>query len=285
MRRCTRVPASSDEQVAALEARAMSVLPALIRGGRVAAVGLQGGLGRRRVDERSDVDFVLAFRSEDDVEDALRGELTLDGVKVSAFHVVLDRVDPRRWSDKQRYVYAYETRPVHDREGRLAALCAAAALSRAEQEDRVFHHVKKLGNRGVTYGGRLGFEWLEVRWDDSPRLWVERGDLLSAHLRLNQALDLLVGLLFSINRQPVPSPKWRYHLVMELPWTPPDCAARLSALANADVGSEGDFERRLGVAVALLTEAVDRACANGLLRPGSGRRYWSQFSRHRDDTE
>ncbi len=79
-------------------------MPSVVQRGRVEAVGFQGGLGRRRVDTQSDVDVVLGFAASTDIRDALRGEHIVDGVKVSVFHLMLDRVEPSRWSDKLRYI-------------------------------------------------------------------------------------------------------------------------------------------------------------------------------------
>lgn len=269
--------------LAALEERALRILPGVVRNGRHESVGFQGGLGRRFVDARSDVDIVLGFLSCEDSGDAQRGELRVGPTKVSVFHLYFDSATPAStWGDKQRYVYGYETRPIVDPNGRLTAVCRGARLTRAEQEDRVFYKIKKLGNRGITYRGNVGGEWLGLIWDDSPHVWVQRGDLVSAHMRLNQSIELLIGLVFALNGQPVPSPKWRYRLAAGLPWVPTEFSARLRQLVATAPAFEQDFDRRLRLAVDLLTDCVDHALAEDLIPGDAGLRYRERHSSHVD---
>ncbi|MGE5571462.1 MAG: hypothetical protein ACM3ZU_00370 [Bacteroidota bacterium] len=271
--------------ISELRQLAIGMLTQVVGNARVSAIAFQGGLGRGWVDTLSDVDLLLAFESEDLAREAPRGEFLIGGLKWSIYHVCFDKVQAARWKDKQRYVYAYETDILEDRDGRLAALCRAARLSDDEQTERIVYFVKKIGNRGITYGGIMDAEWLGIRWSDHPDLWVQRGDLYSAHMRLNQVTELLVNLVFAINGRPVPSAKWKHHLVRKLPWVPADLTPRLETLAMISGFSPSEFARRRDVATGLLNECVDEALRRGLLPADMGAYYFQRFSTHSDNTE
>ena len=269
--------------VPAMERWARELVPVFAADGVVESVALQGGLGRGHVDELSDIDLLLAFDRPEDVRAAKKGEFAIDGTKASVWHLCFSRTDPRRWSDKQRYIYAYETRILSDRRGRLGALCAAAPLGDDEQRSRALYYVRKLGNRGLTYHGLMDAEWRGLYWRDRPA--IRRGDALAAHLRLNQAVELLVGLLYVLSGRPVPSPKWRYHLLRQLDWLPADFFPRLTAFTCAAVATEAAHARRVAVGTDLVTECIDRALELSLLPDDMATPWYAAQSVHVDDTE
>jgi predicted nucleotidyltransferase len=50
--------------------------------------------------------------------------------------------------------------------------------------------------------------------------WIERGDLASAHYCLNYGVELLVRMLFALNKEFMPAPKWRLFYSYSLKWLP-----------------------------------------------------------------
>lgn len=274
--------ALSATHAVALRAAAITALPALLDPIRPDAVAFQGAIGRGWGDEHSDVDLVLAF--DGDHVPAPRGELRVADLKWSIFHLRLDRVDPKRWGDKQRYAYAHETEILFDPSGRLASLCSGARLSDAERTARLVHGIKKLGNRGITYQGRLEVDWRGFHWSDRPDVWLRRGDPYAAHARLDQAHQLLVALLFALAAQPVPSEKTRHHLVRQLTTNPPATTVLLEELALVRVMDGANVWRRIAAAMSLLTACVDEADRRGVLPHDLGAAYTSMSSGHSDDT-
>ncbi|HLF27504.1 MAG TPA: hypothetical protein VJG32_14310 [Anaerolineae bacterium] len=268
-----------------LRQRAIELLPSVIGDARVESIAFQGGIGRGQVDALSDVDLLLCCASPEDERRAPQGEQRVDGGHWSIFTLCFDQVQPKRWTDKQRYLYAYETSIVTDPNGRLARLCADARLSPEEQVDRVVFAVKKLGNRGCVYRGRYGATWRGVLWSDRPDLWIQRGDAYSAHMRLHQVHELLIDLLFAINGRPAPSTKWKYHVVQVLPWQPAHLRQRLRSLAEIRSVAGADFTRRYELAVGLLTDCIDEALGRELIPEDISRYYFARFSRHSDNTE
>lgn len=268
-----------------LRQKAIERLPSIIGDARVESIAFQGGIGRGRVDALSDVDVLLCFAAPEDERRAPHGERLVDGGHWSIFTLCFAKVDPKRWSDKQRYIYAYETSIVTDPNGRLAGLCQAARLSPEEQVERVVYGIKKLGNRGCVYRGRIGATWRGMVWDDRPDLWLQRGDAYAAHMRLHEVGELIVGLLFAVNGRPVPSSKWKHHEVQALPWQPDQLGQRLRSFAELRAVDEAEFRRRYELSVGLLTDCVDEGLGRGLIPEDIGRFYFSRFSRHSDDTD
>lgn len=264
---------------------ALSMLPEVLHGAKVDAIGLQGGIGRGYVDELSDIDMVLAFENMDQAAAAAKGELVIQGHKVSVFQVCYSKVNPKHWQDKQRYLYAFETRIISDPQGRLQQLCRDAMLSPDEQTARLVYMIKKLGNRGITYKGILNDSWRHMYWNDRADLWVQRGDLFAAHIRINQSIELLINLLFTLNGQPVPSSKGKHHLVFTLPWTPPDFQSQLGELVILHAFTAEEFNRRCHLCIDLVTTCIDQADKSGLLPENINDFYYSRYSSHMDNTE
>jgi len=75
--------------------------------------------------------------------------------------------------------------------------------------------------------------------------WIERGDLVSAHYCLNYSVDLLLRLLFAINREFVPAQKWRIFYSHDLKWLPSDYSGLIQEAMITLSLSLGEFKRRL----------------------------------------
>jgi len=75
--------------------------------------------------------------------------------------------------------------------------------------------------------------------------WIERGDLISAHYCLNYAVDLLVRIVFALNRKFLPAPKWRIFYSYGLKWLPENYKRLLGEAMLVKSFSAKDFNRRL----------------------------------------
>jgi predicted nucleotidyltransferase len=76
--------------------------------------------------------------------------------------------------------------------------------------------------------------------------WIERGDLVAAHYCLNYAVDLLVRVIFALNREFLPAPKWRIFYSYGLKWLPENYKRLLGEAMLVKSFSVKDFRRRLG---------------------------------------
>jgi predicted nucleotidyltransferase len=76
--------------------------------------------------------------------------------------------------------------------------------------------------------------------------WIERGDLVAAHYCLNYAVDLLLRMVFALNREFLPAPKWRIFYSYGLKWLPENYRRLLGEAMLVKSFSVKDFSRRLG---------------------------------------
>jgi predicted nucleotidyltransferase len=77
--------------------------------------------------------------------------------------------------------------------------------------------------------------------------WVERGDLVAAHYCLTYGVDLLVRIVFALNREFLPAPKWRIFYSYGLKWLPENYRGFLGEAMLVKSFSVEDFGRRLKV--------------------------------------
>ncbi len=251
---------------------------------KINSVAFQGSLGRNFHDNLSDIDLLLVFNKHEDSKGVIKGEYELSNVKWSIYHLSLDRVNPKLWEDKVRYVYGYETLILFDKNQALESLCLEARLNKEEQQDKVVYKIKKLGNLGVTYQGIYNQNWRGMYWADRHDTWIHRNDYYSAHMRLNQAHELLLELIYYLNGVPVPSKKWKHHNVKKLEWCPTNNDVLLDEIGIIKNFSLEEFNRRHLLLVRYLNESIDFALENGLLPENIYEFYTKTHSSHSDNT-
>ena len=85
----------------------------------------------------------------------------------------------------------------------------------------------------------------ETRIGTIAEAWVERGDLVSAHYCIDYSLDLTIRVLFALNREFLPSPKWRIFYSQTLRWLPKGYGKLLKETMLVHELSLSELERRL----------------------------------------
>jgi len=75
--------------------------------------------------------------------------------------------------------------------------------------------------------------------------WIERGSLAHAHYCLNHAFDLLLRIIFALNKEYLPPPKWRIFYSYKLKWLPEDYKELIKEAMRIKNFSEKDFDLRL----------------------------------------
>jgi hypothetical protein len=86
--------------------------------------------------------------------------------------------------------------------------------------------------------------------------WVDRGDMLSAHYCLNYSIDLLIKIVFALNKQYVPPQKWRIHYSYKLKRLPQDYEAFLKEATTIKSFTKRDFRRRLKIVGRMWSEIL-----------------------------
>lgn len=260
-------------------------LPNLLRGGTPAAIGVQGGIVRGRMDQYSDIDLVFVFSSNADVRDAIRGKHTdMSGTVWGLHHLRVANLALESWPDARRYVYGYETIPLDDPSGCLASIRDQVQLSQKELHLRTAYLLHKLALREVIYPSQLGVPWRGFKLDDADP-WSRRGDYYSAHMRLNQAHDLLVSMIYTVNCRPRPSGKSVHSILHSLPWFPSDVKNALAGLALVATLDDAEYQRRKSCAHDILVACVDRGANIGIVDDNVSERYYSSNGSHLDDAD
>jgi len=75
--------------------------------------------------------------------------------------------------------------------------------------------------------------------------WIDRGDLLASHYCLNYAIDLLLMVIFALNKEHLPAPKWRIFYSYRLKWLPEGYEGLIKEAMEVRNFSVRDFSRRL----------------------------------------
>jgi hypothetical protein len=76
-------------------------------------------------------------------------------------------------------------------------------------------------------------------------VWIKRGDLTSAHYCLNYAVELIIKLVFALNEEFFPSPKWRIFHSYSLKWLPKNYKRLIKEALRTDDLYLENFKKRL----------------------------------------
>jgi len=88
--------------------------------------------------------------------------------------------------------------------------------------------------------------------------WIERGDLASAHYCLNYSVELLLRLMFALNKEFLPAPKWRLFYSYQLKWLPENYRKLAEQAMSFKDFSTKELERRLEAIRELWLETLPR---------------------------
>jgi predicted nucleotidyltransferase len=208
----------------------------------VAGIVFIGGLVRGFADKFSDVDIIVFLsRRDEQVRRRIRG-LGVDeqrrlGVDVDLEVHFLEDFERWKWDEVDKWEFS-RAEIVFDPKGEVKKVFGAKL--------RV---PKDFWIKRIVICGEY------VKWYCCPpksdvgtvaECWIERGDLVAAHYCLNYAVDLLVRVVFALNREFLPAPKWRIFYSYGLKWLPGNYKRLLGEALLVKSFSVKDFKRRLG---------------------------------------
>jgi predicted nucleotidyltransferase len=99
--------------------------------------------------------------------------------------------------------------------------------------------------------------------------WIGRGDLISAHYCINYAIDLLLEIIYALNKEFLPAPKWRIFCSYSLNWLPRDYRKLLEDAMKVEGSSLTDLDRRLGAMRLMWRDVASRIENDAGLTPDS----------------
>ena len=200
-----------------------------------------GGLVRGFVDKFSDLDIIVFLIKRDEHLRKQISDLGMDeqkrlGIDVDLEVHFLEDFKRLKWDEADKWGFS-RAKIVFDPEGEIK---------------KVFGQKLELPKdfwikRIVVCGEYLKWYCCPPREEVGTvaESWIERGDLVAAHYCLNYAADLLVKIIFALNREFLPAPKWRMFYSYSLKWQPMNYKKLIKEAMIMRSFSARDFNRRL----------------------------------------
>lgn len=206
----------------------------------VSGIVFMGGLTRGFADEYSDVDIMVFLGKKDEgLRERIRkiglDEKRRSGVDVDLEVHCLEDFGARNWSEITRWDFSRAS-VVYDHEGEVQKLLR----TKLSVSDSFWLR------RIVVYGEYVGWYCCSPKEDAETLVeaWVDRGDPISAHYCLNYALTLLIRIIFALNREFLPPPKWEMFYSYGLKWLPADYEKLVREAMTIRSLSKADLDRR-----------------------------------------
>lgn len=207
----------------------------------VTGIVLIGGLVRGFTDNFSDLD-IIAFLSKKDAR--LRRKiynLGLDEARRSGIDIdleihFLEDFKRWKWNETDRWDFS-KAKIVFDWEGEIKK------VFREKLRVPMYFWIKRV----VVYAEYLKWYCCPPRENIGTiaEAWIDRGDLVSAHYCLTYSVDLMLKIIFALNKEFLPVQKWRIPYSQTLKWLPTDYVKLLREAIIIKEFSTRDFKRRL----------------------------------------
>ncbi len=208
----------------------------------VSGIVFEGGLTRGFMDNYSDIDITVFLAKKDEAIVKKIKEIASQAEKHRGIDVDLavHQVDElkRKWSETERWDYSH----------------ARIVLDIDDDIRRLFE--KKLRVSTEFWVKRIVIYSVMQSWYCCPQregdytiaeMWIERGDLISAHYCVNYGINLMLKTLFALNREFWPPEKWMIFQSYHLKWIPEGYCRLLEEAIKLGSMSEDELTRRLRV--------------------------------------
>jgi predicted nucleotidyltransferase len=207
----------------------------------VAGIVFIGGLVRGFADKFSDLDITVFLSEGDERSRRQIRSMGLDEERRSGIDIDLEvhfLEDFERWKLGEAYRWELSRAEiVFDRKGEIKKVLGEKLKVRRDFWTK----------RIAVCGEYLEWYCCPIREElgTIAEAWVERGDLVAAHHCLNYSVDLLIRLIFALNKEFLPAPKWRLFYSYSLKWLPTDYEELVKEAIIVNDFSVGDLNRRL----------------------------------------
>lgn len=186
-----------------------------------------GAIVRGYFDRLADIDIAL-FK-----ERASGISLATQYLKVEGFEIHCHLADyedelNESWDMAKRWTFS-QGQIFFDPQGRISKLLEEKVPLKPEEK------------RWLLMSGSALSEWYVNRL---TRLWVERGNLISAHHMFAQGINYFFDMLFALNNELVADMKWRYYCAEQLETLPRDFQQRIKETMILNAISLEELERR-----------------------------------------
>jgi len=214
-----------------------------------------GALVRRFADRTSDLDITVFLSRKDKklgtrIQKLALNEARRSGIEDMDMDLAIESLEDlrrREWDETDRWDFSRTAEIVFDPKGEVKKLFAEKLKV---PED---FWVKRI----VVYAECL--KWYccppKEKWATRRRRlgipstvsesWIDRGDLVAAHYCVSYGIDSLLKILFALNREHLPPPKWRLFYSYGLKWLPEDFKELLEEMLCIKSFSVKELNRRL----------------------------------------
>jgi predicted nucleotidyltransferase len=229
-----------ENQIEGFRKVAGELISRIVRCKGVAGVVFIGGLVRGFADRFSDVDVIVFMSKEDE---KLRKRICEVGVETE-----------KRWkADVDLEVHYLEDfkKWKWDEADRWEFSRADVVFDPNGEVKKVFREKLRLPRDFWVRRIAVCAEYL--KWYCCPprrgvgtiaEAWIERGDLTSAQYCLSYGVELLIKMVFALNKEFLPAPKWRLFCSYALRWLPEDYEELVRQALIISEFSLEDFNRR-----------------------------------------
>lgn len=207
----------------------------------VAGIVFLGGLVRGFADKFSDLDIIVFLRKRDEQLRMRICKIGVDEEKRCNVDVDLEvhfLEDFRRWgwSETERWDFS-KAQIVYDPKGEIKKL-----FQRKLKVPKDFW-VKRI----VVCSEYVKWYCCPPRTDVATvaEAGIDRGDLVSAHYCVNYSVDLLLEIIFSLNKEFLPVQKWRLSYSYSLKWLPKNYKVLVKEAVKVGNFSVTELSRRM----------------------------------------
>lgn len=239
-----------------------------------------GGLTRGFADRHSDIDIITLLAEKDEtlskkLKKAGSSEQERSGIDIDLEVHSLDDFRKRKWDETFKWDMSH-AKIVFGPKGDIQKLLS-----------------KKLDISKVFWLKRITICGEYLKWYCCPpkenvgtmvEAWVERGDMISAHYCLSYALDLLVKIIFALNKEFLPAPKWRIFYSYNLKWLPTDYKRLLKEIITIRSLSKHDLNRRMKALRQIWQETLPKIKDETGLTPALISKYYVEKVLHQTST-
>jgi len=207
----------------------------------VCGILYHGGLVRGFADRFSDLDItVFLDRDDKGLQRAIRSialhEERHSGLEIDLMIHDLEDSRKKRWDEIERREFS-KAKVVFDPKGQIEELLSEKlSMSRDFWVSRVAPLTEYLKWYCCPPGEGVG---------TIAEAWVERGDLVAAHHCMSYGLEVVLEMVFALNREFFPSPKWSLFDSYRLKWLPDDYRHLVQETMVVRSFSKTDLDRRL----------------------------------------
>jgi hypothetical protein len=186
-----------------------------------------GAIARGYFDHSADIDIAL-FKKQAAEIPLPNKFIKIDGFEIQCWLSDYESELTNPWDMSKRWTYS-QGQIYFDPSGKIARLLAEKVPLKPEEKEWLMMS-------GLTLS-----EWYVNRL---TRLWIKRGNIVSAHHMFDQGLNYFYDMLFGLNNQLVADMKWRYYCVEKLEKLPRDFKEKIKEAMLLHSFSIEELERR-----------------------------------------